>query len=62
MKICTEQDCLRAHFTLIKKTPRGRNSILRKLKQTLAAMFLPVRFGRENHRQIRGTRTLSLPN
>jgi hypothetical protein len=47
MKICTEQDCLRAHLTLIKKAPRGLDPILRKLKQSFASMLTTVRFCRE---------------
>jgi hypothetical protein len=50
MKICSEQDCLRAHLTLIKKTPRGPSPILRKLKQRLASIGIMLRLSRENHR------------
>jgi len=47
MKICTEQDCLRAHITLIGKAPHRRNPILRKLKQKLASILVTLRFQRE---------------
>lgn len=51
MKICTEQDCLRAHITLIGKVPRGRNRILRRFKQTLASMRIALRFCRRTFGQ-----------
>lgn len=47
MKICTEQDCLQAHITLIGKAPRRRNPILRKVNQKLASMLVTLRFRRE---------------
>jgi len=47
MKICTEQDCLRAHVTLIKKPLSSRNPILRKLRLKLASMLVMLRFRRE---------------
>jgi hypothetical protein len=50
MKICTEQDCLQAHLTLIEKAPRGGNRILRKLRQRLASIRIRLRLFRENHR------------
>jgi len=50
MKICTEQDCLQAHLTLIGKAPRRRNPILGKLKQKLATIRITLRRSREKHR------------
>ncbi len=50
MKICTEQDCLQAHLTVISKAPRGRNPILRKLRQGFASMLISLGFWRENDR------------
>jgi hypothetical protein len=51
MKICTEQDCLRAHLTPIEKAPLRGKPILRKLKQSLALILTTVRFWREIHRR-----------
>jgi hypothetical protein len=50
MKICTEQDCLRAHFTVIEKASRGQNRMLRKLKQRLASILAMLRLCWEKHR------------
>jgi hypothetical protein len=50
MKICTEQDCLRAHLTVIEKTSMGQNRILRKLKQRLASILTTLGFCWEKHR------------
>jgi hypothetical protein len=50
MKISTEQDCLQAHITLIAKVPRGRNRILRTVKQRLASLLIALRFRPENRR------------
>jgi hypothetical protein len=50
MKICTEQDCLRAHFTVIEKASRGQNRMLRKIKQRLASIVAVLRFHWEKHR------------
>jgi hypothetical protein len=50
MKICTEQDCLRAHFTVIEKPSRGQNRILRNVKQRLASILAMLRFRWEKHR------------
>jgi hypothetical protein len=49
MKICTEQDCLQAHLTLIEKARRGGNPKLRKLKQRFVSMLITLRLSR-NHR------------
>ena len=50
MKICSEQDCLQAHLTVIEKASRGRNPIVHRIKQSLASMLMMLRFVRENHR------------
>ena len=51
MKIYTEQDCLEAHMTLLGKAPRGRNRVLRTLKQTLASIRIALRFCRRTFGQ-----------
>jgi hypothetical protein len=47
MKICTEQDCLQAHLTLIEVAARGRSPILHRIKQRLTSMLITSRSWRD---------------
>jgi hypothetical protein len=50
MKICTEQDCLQAHLTVIENASVGQNRILRRLKERLASILATLGLSWEKHR------------
>jgi hypothetical protein len=43
MKICTEEDYLRAHITLIEKAPCGQGPTLPKFKQRLDSIRITLK-------------------